>query len=240
MSGRPRPGRGPLRGAVAAEAGNKMAAAKGESWGGRGSRPRLGGPTKRPRRPAPCGQLWRRRAAPSGPGRASLRPRPRGARRCGAEVGSPQTTPRAALSGRCAGPREAMPEGPGGAGRRFSFSPFAYRWRCGSRRGTALTLQPSGTAHRYLKEEHMLSLHAGNRYRTFYISTSSFFTPLVHLTKLKLCARPLYIWGIKGRWEGAGSPGWYFLPPKCLPCDCGFHGASLAYSRKGFSFPRWC
>lgn len=184
-----------------------------------------------PRRAGSCGGAGR---LPSGPGRASLRPRPRGARRCGAEVGSPQTTPRAALSGRCAGPREAMPEGPGGAGRRFSFSPFAYRWRCGSRRGTALTLQPSGTAHRYLKEEHMLSLRAGNRYRTFYISTSSFFTPLVHLTKLKLCARPLYIWGIKGRWEGAGSPGWYFLPPKCLPCDCAFHGASLAYSRKGF------
>lgn len=214
MSGRPRPGRGPLRGAVAAEAGNKMAAAKGESWGGRGSRPRLGGPTKRPRRPAPCGQLWRRRAAPSGPGRASLRPRPRGARRCGAEVGSPQTTPRAALSGRCAGPREAMPEGPGGAGRRFSFSPFAYRWRCGSRRGTALTLQPSGTAHRYLKEEHMLSLRAGNRYRTFYISTSSFFFPPRSPYEVKaLCPTPLYL-GNKGAVGRSWQPRLVFLAPK--------------------------
>lgn len=40
------PGRGPVRGAVAAEAGNKMAAAKGESRGGQGSRPRLGAPDK--------------------------------------------------------------------------------------------------------------------------------------------------------------------------------------------------
>lgn len=218
-SGRLRPGRGPLRGAVAAEAGNKMAAAKGESRGGRGAAPASG---VRQRDPASCGRrraahLWCGAVPPSGPVELGA---------VGPRLVRRRQRPAPALGRRCRrGPRERD-------GASLSLPSLSV----GARRGTALTLQrcpalPKGRAHARVTCWKSLQTVLHCRFVFFFFF---FFPPCSPYEQLhELRARSLHSRGKKGRWEGAGSPGWCFLPPKCLPCECSLQGAFLAYSRKG-------
>jgi len=113
-----------------------MASAKGESRGGQGSRPRLGGPDKES--PLPLVVPLTGAAVLFGPGLAYLRLGPPGAGRCGAEGDSPQTTPSAVLSGGWApgslGPSggdagERLPRSVGSRGRGLALFFLCLRWR---------------------------------------------------------------------------------------------------------------